>query len=232
MNLKQLEDELRASHQHAKRLAEEIQDLKDSNIRIHHHIPLPRTGIDYAFDPHPPVGKLKSAGISFVCRYLTGKGKNLTEQEARAISAAGLDLVALYESTGKTFEGGYNAGVEDAHSAIAALNHIKPKGNPPVIFTCDADVSGEGRTGEALEYIRGAVHTIGWFRVGLYAGYGPVQAAHAENRCKFYFQTYAWSGDKWSPHAQLRQVHNGISIFGADCDLDKAVAADFGQFRV
>jgi hypothetical protein len=66
----------------------------------------------------------------------------------------------------------------------------------------------------------------------MYAGFAPVMAAHAANRCKFYFQTYAWSNGKWSPHAQLRQVHNGIHIFGADCDLDKAVAPDFGQFRV
>jgi hypothetical protein len=228
-----LGNELKASHAHAKRLQDEIDAIQDaSDHRVNHSIPLPRTGIDYAFAPHPPADKLRSAGITFVCRYLTGPGKLLTYTEALDISAQGIDLVALYETTGTTFKGGFAEGRADAKIAIHALDVLKPHGNPPIIFTCDADVAGEGLTGTAMEYIRGAVSEIGWHRVGLYAGYEPIITAYRENRCKYLFQTYAWSGGKWSPNAQLRQVQNGIHLFGADCDLDKAVAADFGQFRV
>jgi hypothetical protein len=229
--IKELERILTASREHQKQLQAEIEALQDSVQRVNHSIPLPRTGLDYAFAPHPPVEKLKSAGISFVCRYLTGEGKALTELEARDLSNHGLDIVALYEENGREVLGGYNAGVARAHSAMQALDRLKPKGQPPVIFTADFDPA-EGGLSKVSEFIRGAVHTIGWYRVGIYGGFDLIQHLHAENRCKFYMQTYAWSRGKWSQAAQLRQVINGVKMFGADTDVDKAMSADFGQFRV
>src|SRR5271170_4296135 len=110
MNLKQLEDELRGSRAHARELERQISALEHSGGRVDHSIPVPRKGIDYAFAPHPPVGKLPAAGISFVMRYLAGQGKGLTEGEARAISEEHLDLCVLWETTGKRATEGYNAG--------------------------------------------------------------------------------------------------------------------------
>lgn len=231
-DLKQLEQELKASREHAHRLEKEIHALQDAEKRVNHAVPLPRTGIDYAFAPHPPADRLREAGVSFVMRYLTGPGKALTRREALTLSDVGVDIVALFESTGRTFESGFSAGQRDAHEAMQALDDLKPQGKPPIIFTVDADASAEGKTRLALEYITGAVHEIEWHRVGLYAGYGPIVAAHAENRCKFLCQTYAWSEGKWCPAAQLRQIQNDVKLLGADVDIDRAVAADFGQFRV
>ena len=229
--IKELEHILAESRKHQQQLSAEIEALQDSVTRVNHSIPLPRTGIDYAFAPHPPVEKLRSAGISFVCRYLTGTGKALTELEAKDLSNHGLDIVALYEENGREVLEGLDAGIARAHTAMTALNHLKPKGQPPVIFTADFDPS-EGGLDKVSEFIRGAVHTIGWARVGIYGGYDLIQHLHAENRCRFYMQTYAWSHGKWSGAAQLRQVINGVNMFGADTDIDKAMSADFGQFKV
>lgn len=232
-SLKQLEDELRASRAHARQLEADIKAVQNAGARVDHSIPLPRRGLDYAFEPHPPADKLHSAGVSFVMRYLAGAGKTLTEAEARNLSANHIDLCALWELSGKRAAEGYNAGVEEAHHAIDALNNLKPKGEPPIYFAeADFDAHGEGKTGDVLEFVRGAVHTIGWHRVGLYQGFYVIEAAAAEHRCKYLMQTYAWSDGKWSNRAQIQQVANGITVLGADCDLDKAVAADFGQFRV
>lgn len=165
-------------------------------------------------------------------RYLTGEGKAMTKQEALQLSDHGQDIGAIFEQGARNAEEGYDAGVRDATTAIHALDALHPKGTPPVYFTCDFDAAGEGKLEQVSEYIRGAVHRIGWGRVGIYGGYDVVQHLHAENRCQFYWQTLAWSRGLWSNHAQIRQVQNGIRLFGADTDLNKAVAADFGQFKV
>lgn len=233
MNLKELERELHASREHARELERQISALEHSGGRVDHSIPVPRKGLDYAFAPHPPVGKLPAAGISFVMRYLAGQGKALTEAEARAISEEHIDLCALWETTGRRAAEGYNAGVEEAHAAMNALDKLKPKGEPPIYFAeADFDAHGEGKTNEVLEFIRGAVHAIGWHRVGLYQGFYVIQAAAAEHRCKYLMQTLAWSDGKWSRAAQIRQVAIELKVLGADCDLDVAVTPDFGQFRV
>jgi Domain of unknown function (DUF1906) len=233
--VKALIAERQASRRHAQELTERIAALESAAQRVEHHHVLPRSGIDYAFPPHPPASKLHSAGFSFVMRYLTDpsqQGKALSSGEAHELSHNGIDIGAIFEEGARNSEEGYNAGTRDSLRALHALNALHPKGNPPIYFVCDFDAYGEGKVNEVLEYIRGAVHTIGWYRVGLYAGYEVVRQAHAESRCKFLWQTYAWSHGAWLPEAQLRQVQNGVTIFGADCDIDKAVAADFGQFRV
>jgi len=223
--------EYEASKKHQQELSDQIAALRKQQDRVNHALPLPRTGIDYAFTPHPPADKLRSAGFSFACRYLTGPGKSLSEQEARELSNHGIDIVAIFEQFAENANAGYPGGVRDSEIAIHALNALHPKGAPPIYFAVDFEAVGK-QMEKVSEYIRGCVHTIGWHRVGVYADFAVVQHLFSQNRCQFFWQTYAWSHQEWSPHAQLRQVQNGIRVFGADCDLDKAVAADFGQFRV
>lgn len=229
-SLKQLEQELKGSHAHARALQSEIRSLQDQANRVNHSIPLPRTGVDCSFS-HPDYSKLRGAGISFVGRYLTGEGKSLTRSEALNISGHGLDIFAIFETTSGRMLSGYSAGQFDAVQARHALDTLKPKGKPPVYFACDFDAEGNSLD-KVLEYIRGAVHELGWTDVGVYGGLNLVAAAHRENRCKFLYQTLAWSGGKWFPDAQLRQTAVGLNVASGSVDLDKAVSADFGQFRV
>lgn len=228
----QLLGTLRRSHDHARLLEHELAELKRQARHVDHAHPLPRGGVDYAWD-HPLPAQLRAAGATFACRYVTGgPGKGLSTLEAENLSGAGIDVVAIFEQAAGRAGEGYAAGAADARTAAAALGRIsRHAAERPIYFACDFDAGGEGRTDHVMEYLRGAVHAIGWHRVGLYAGLEPITVAHSLNRCRYLWQTFAWSGGKWSPHAQLRQVQNDRRIAGHDIDIDLAVAADFGQWR-
>src|SRR5206468_7721015 len=46
------------------------------------------------------------------------------------------------------------------------------------------------------------------------------------------WQTYAWSGGKWDARAQIQQYSNDHVINGVGCDYNRAMADDYGQWRV
>jgi hypothetical protein len=74
-------------------------------------------GIDYAFG-RPTMAALKSAGIKFVCRYLShSPSKNLTAAEARKLTDAGIWIVVVWETTAKRALDGHAAGAADAKDA-------------------------------------------------------------------------------------------------------------------
>lgn len=214
------------------RLRHELHAALDSAKHVDHSRPVPRWGIDYAWGrPHPAA--LHAAGVTFAVRYLGGsQSKDLTRVEAENLSHAGIDVVVVWEAAGDAALGGYDAGARDAHRAEAQAKACGMPGGRPIYFAVDFDAAGMGKVEPVLEYLRGAVHAIGWQRVGVYAGLGVIEAAQRQRRCKYLWQTLAWSGGAWSPHAQLQQRVNGRRIDGVDVDLDRAVAADFGQWKV
>jgi Domain of unknown function (DUF1906) len=76
-----------------------------------------RKGGDYSF-ARPSISELKKAGITFVCRYLShSPAKNLTLKEAEELSAAGIDIVSIWEDTATRATEGHEAGVADAKAA-------------------------------------------------------------------------------------------------------------------
>jgi hypothetical protein len=68
-------------------------------------------GVDYAWG-RPGAAALKRAGAKFACRYLSHDttGKNLTRAEADELSAAGLWLVVVWETTANRALDGRAAG--------------------------------------------------------------------------------------------------------------------------
>lgn len=191
--------------------------------------PLPAQGVDYAYGT-PDLGRLKAAGVTFICRYLGGEqGKDLTAEEALRLSHAGFNLVAVYESTAERALLSEPAGEQDAVKAQLQLGRI---GNPhaPVFFACDWDVQAS-QLPHVRGYFNGCIKQLGRDRVGIYGGYPVVHELMSLDNLKYGWQTYAWSQGQWSPHAQLRQIQNGVKLAGIECDLDRAVASDFGQWR-
>ena len=191
-------------------------------------------GIDFAFYPHPGITAIKADGDVFVCRYTSARlendanGKNLTPSEKEALLAAGLSIVIVAEEGASRMLGGYAAGAVDARHADAVVKALGMAGLP-VYFACDFD-STEGQQTAINAYLDGAASVIGRARVGIYGGYWPVKRALDAGKAEYAWQTYAWSGGQWDSRAQLRQVQNGVTIGGADCDRDTSMAADFGQF--
>ena len=71
---------------------------------------------------------------------------------------------------------------------------------------------------------------LGVDRTGAYGGIYVISSLFNAGKIKYGWQTYAWSDGQWDGRAQVRQVENGMTIAGGSCDVDEAIAADFGQW--
>lgn len=186
-------------------------------------------GLDFAWSK-PSVAAIKAGGYLFVCRYHSydTTGKNLTKAEADSYLAAGIQIVSNWEYATDAALNGYTQGVQDA---TAADKQQAACGGPkaPIYFSVDFDAT-EAQQAVINDYLRGAASVIGLARTGVYGGFYVVKRCFDAKVITWGWQTYAWSGGLWDPRAQLRQIQNGVNVGGADCDIDQAMMANFGQW--
>lgn len=197
-------------------------------------------GVDYAFSK-PSVAALVAAGKRYAIRY-GGPGtsdKWLTPTEARDLAAAELGIVANAEGAAGGLAGGWNVGASWARSADPYFRSCGMPADRPIYYSCDFDVTPAGWPAVA-DALRGAASVTGLARVGLYGGYRACQWARRDNVAIYLWQTYAWSTWQdpdgvrrlhWLPGTHLQQYRNGVTIDGADCDLDRAMQDDYGQWQ-
>lgn len=186
-------------------------------------------GYDYAWG-RPSPAALRRAGARFVCRYLShDASKDISGRERRYLHAAGIAVVLNWETTADRMLGGEPAGRADGAEALGRLRQL---GAPPTVacyFSADFDAQPDQLPAVGA-YLRGAAVSIPAARLGVYGGLRVVRAMLDRGAVAYGWQTYAWSGGQWDKRAQLRQVHNGVKVGGADCDLDVATVAAFGQW--
>ncbi|NUT23546.1 MAG: DUF1906 domain-containing protein, partial [Hamadaea sp.] len=189
-----------------------------------------RKGIDYSWG-RPDPSAIVAAGYSFVCRYVSWStsGKNLTRTEAEALRAAGLDIVTNWEYSANEALNGYSAGVANAKEAHRQAIACGMPANRPIYFSVDFDAT-EAQQSAINSYFDGVASVLGRSRTGAYGGYYVIDRLFDAGKITWGWQTYAWSGGSWDSRAQLRQVQNGITVDGADCDRNEARATDFGQW--
>lgn len=186
-------------------------------------------GVDYAWS-HPSPASLKAARVEFACRYLAvDETKSLSAAEAKALAAAGIWSVVVWESTANRMLGGKAAGVADAKAAAAQATAAGQPAGRPIYFAADFDAT-EAQQPQINAYLDGAASVIGAARVGIYGGYYPVKRALDVGKAKWAWQTIAWSGGQWDPRAHIRQGAQK-SIGGVSCDLNTSMATDFGQWK-
>lgn len=189
-------------------------------------------GVDYAWSkPRPSV--LAQQGRTFACRY-GGTGiddsKMLTANELAALTAAGISVVANVEGAPSGFKW-YSGGQDWARRGVAWFKALGMPSDRPIYFSADWDVtSGDWPALKAA--LDGAASVIGRNRVGLYGGHYAIQKAKDTGAAAWLWQTYAWSGQptQWVSGTHLQQYRNGVTIDGADCDLDRALQDDYGQW--
>jgi hypothetical protein len=204
-------------------------ELAHPPSQVDHSIPLPRAGVDYAYGT-PNYRELRALGYTFICRYLGGpESKVITATEAKAAANAGLELVTVFEQDPQRALGDYGAGELDAHVAARQLEQAGAPPHAVAYFAVDFDMQADQFL-RVLGYIQGAQHVLGFGRVGVYGGYRTVHELLVGNHVRYGWQTYAWSAGQWT-NAQLRQVQNNEMVPGVNCDVDKAEAADFGQWK-
>lgn len=189
-------------------------------------------GYDYAWG-RPDPALIVASGRKFACRYLSHDttGKNLTLDETVKLSAAGLSIVLVFESTAERMLSGLSAGVADAAFARQAAAALGMPGDRPVFFACDFDASS-GQQPKIGDYLDGAIMELGRSRVGIYGPYGPVKRTLDAGKIIWAWQTYAWSGGLWDPRAQIQQYSNDHMFDGVQLDYDRATTADYGQWRI
>src|SRR5216683_7095473 len=100
-------------------------------------------GLDYVSGP--PIADMKTAGVAFVCRYLSEvnsltKVKLLTLGEAKELHAGGIATVSNYEWYASRSLEGMGSGITDAK--IAEGQHADCGGphDRPIYFSVDIDV--------------------------------------------------------------------------------------------
>lgn len=186
-------------------------------------------GVDYAWDV-PSAAGLAAAGKRFAVRYggPGGIGKQLKADELARLRAAGLDVVANAEGTAGGFKG-TAAGKSWAQSAAAYFGALGIPAGRPIYFSVDWD-AGSDDWAAIDAALRGAASVIGAGAVGVYGSYDTVAHCSAAGTATWFWQTYAWSGGRWHPAAQLQQYRNAVTVAGADCDLTRAMVADYGQW--
>jgi hypothetical protein len=190
-------------------------------------------GLDYS-SGRPSAAALKAAGVTFVCRYIgstvhgTGRSaKWLTPSEAKARHDDGFDIVTVFEYEAKRAEGGAAAGTADAHTAVAELAYCGLPADLPVYWAVDYDTTvGPHITA----YFQAIAKVVGLKRIGAYGSYKVIKALFDAKLITYGWQTYAWSGGKWDPRAQIQQYSNNETIGGASVDYDRAMHADYGQW--
>jgi hypothetical protein len=185
-------------------------------------------GVDYAWS-HPGGAALKAAGKMFACRYLsTDASKCLSRAEADDLATHGVSSVVVWETTAKRALSGKAAGAADARTAAAQATACGMPPTRPIYFAVDFDATpGDQIAIDA--YLDGAAAVLGRDRVGIYGGFYPVKRALDAGKAKWAWQTIAWSGGQWDTRAVIRQGKQA-SINGVSCDLNTAVAADYGQW--
>lgn len=190
-----------------------------------------REGADWA-GARPTQAQLKTAGVTFGCRYLLdaarNAGKRFTRAEALTVNGWGIDTVSNFEYATNGALLGYKQGVEDARTVLAEIKFL---GIPRkvVYFSADFDLS-ISQIPAVLDYLAGCASILGKENVGVYGEYDLIEAA-AKAGYKWLWQTYAWSRGLLSSHATLYQYHNG-AFSGWDGDRDRALTADFGQWNL
>jgi len=190
-------------------------------------------GIDYAFFPHPSLAAMNGAGVKFACRYISSNpandssGKNLLPGETRTLLGAGFQIVVVVEEGASMMLGGHSAGVAAAKHADAVVTALGMPGIP-VYYAADFDAT-PAQQAPINACLDGAASVTGRDRVGLYGGYYVVERAFDAGKCRYGWQTIAWSGGQWDHRAHIRQGLS-FSLGGASVDHDQAMFADFGQW--
>lgn len=189
------------------------------------------TGLDYASSDGNP-DAIKATGADFVARYLStpGNPKNLTKTEAVALRKAGLDIVLVFEIEADRALGGYKRGRADAKSARAQADAVGAPKTAAIYLAVDFDMQ-PSQAARVVSYIKGAASVLTPARTGVYGGRAAVKACLDAKACKYGWQTYAWSGGVWDPRAHLCQYENGVTVAGLSVDLNRAVKADYGQWK-
>jgi hypothetical protein len=173
-----------------------------------------------------PIAGHRQVGSTFACRYLSPEPwKNCTAAEVSEYRHGGIDLVLVFEDGAQNALRGHDAGQRDAAFALAQATGLGVHEHCAIYMAVDFDTSPDPSAIDA--YFDGCRVVLG-DRCGIYGGMTSV-SRQMDRGVKYGWQTYAWSGGRWDPRAQVQQYSNDHTVAGVGVDYNHATAKDFGQ---
>jgi hypothetical protein len=174
-------------------------------------------------------GAIRSAGYDFVIRYVgtPGRTKNITAAEYHDLVAAGVAVALVYENVAEDALGGFAAGQGAARAARADADSIGFPANRPIYFAVDW-VAIAPQMPAVMAYLDGAADVLGIGQVGVYGFQLTIRTAMDGGHARWFWQCGALSA--LVPGSHLYQHNNdNTSVSGITCDVNDALAPDFGQ---
>jgi hypothetical protein len=187
------------------------------------------TGGDYVSDAmNYPL--FRSYGCTFAMRYAVRDipGKMITRREIDTAHKAGVDIGLIYETTGTTWRGGYNAGLLEGAVSKAAMADLGAPGSVACYHTIDEEVPGKDLP-LAMEWLRAIAEARKPYRTGVYGQFSVIEAANSLDPSIYRWQTEAWSGTEVSMHTDILQLGTA-NVGGINIDVDLAYCNAFGQW--
>lgn len=184
-------------------------------------------GCDYSFS-RPNIATLVSLGIKFAARYYStpGNAKNLTSAEVFALTAYGIDIVSVFETSAGAAGGGFAAGRAAATSAGAQARALKQPLGTCIYYAVDYDAN----TADVAPYFEGIYSVHNGYSVGVYGGYYVCSGIRNLHPSIYTWQTAAWSGGKILPGVHIYQnahTFNGLP----DLDVNYAYQENYGGWK-
>jgi len=192
------------------------------------------TGVDYSGGGPLTAAQCRSAGISFVGRYVSNTNtawniaKTIRKSEVDDFLAGNIGIVIFFESTPSDALGGYAQGAANARLADAQVTERGIAGCP-IYFAVDFDaVPSQYDTVRA--YLDGAASVVGLARTGAYGSHRVITMLFDGGRIRYGCAAVAWGGTLDS-RAHLYQ-HAGGTVDGVSVDWQRTVSSDtdYGQF--
>lgn len=167
---------------------------------------------------------IRAAGYEFAARYLVPERyawKRLTQEEAEAITSAGMKIVSVFETRADRPKGGSAAGKVDGTEAYKEAKLIGQPEGTAIYFAVDYDAQPKDY-GAIEAYLKAAAQQIPGYLLGVYGSYAVVEEMAKRIPGIRIWQTYAWSRGKKSAKANIYQYKNDVTIAGHKVDLNES----------
>lgn len=181
--------------------------------------------VDYSFSRPTTPAALRAAGIRVACRYMSPppNGKNISSAEVAGLRAAGIGILLNWESTSGRPLGGAAYGTADGLAAAAFAESIGAPHGLTIYYSCDQSTSANQYPAIADYYRAATAATAGRYKVGAYGSVDVINYLVGQGVISGRWQTYAWSGGRLSPYADLYQYQNGQGLVGATVDFNRII---------
>lgn len=171
---------------------------------------------------------LRAAGVTTVMRYVStpGNSKNISKSEYADLTAAGIAVGLVYETTADWALGGRAAGIAAAKAAREQASAVGYPAWHRIWYAMDFDAAAS-QLATILAALDGAAAAEG--NAAYVAAYGDydVCTAAAAAGYRAPWQTDAWSSGRWCSAAVLQQTGTQTVCGGVQVDENKLIGQLF-----